>query len=80
MFFAVSGRQLEPILPQHFLAWHIPITHDPKSKYFENSEIISIKPTKQETFSAAIRAAIIETLEDVDHSDKVEIKIKIMQK
>jgi hypothetical protein len=54
MFFAVSGKQLEPILPQQFLSWHIPVAYDPKSKYFENSEIISIKFFRDFNFASLL--------------------------
>jgi hypothetical protein len=76
MFFAVSGKQLEPILPQQFLSWHIPVAYDPKSKYFENSEIISIKffSRFQLCFSASAVAMTLSP-EEFEYIDDIELEI-----
>jgi RecQ family ATP-dependent DNA helicase len=81
MFFAVSGQHLDPILPQSFLQWHIPLSRDPQSEYFPNSEIISIKffSRFQLCFSASAVAMSLST-DEYEFIDDIELDVPGMSK
>ncbi len=76
MFFAVSGQMLDPFLPQSFLQWHIPMSRDPFSQYFSNSDIISIKffARFQLCFSASAVAMTLAP-EEYEFCDDIELEI-----
>jgi hypothetical protein len=76
MFFAVSGQHLNPILPQSFLQWHIPLSRDPNSVYFSNSEIISIKffARFQLCFSASAVAMTLSP-DEYEYIDDIDLEV-----
>jgi hypothetical protein len=76
MFFAVTGQQLNPILPQSFLHWHIPLSRDASSDYFSNSEIISIKffARFQLCFSASA-VAITLSPDEYEYIDDIDLEV-----
>jgi RecQ family ATP-dependent DNA helicase len=76
MFFAVSGQNLDPFLPQNFLQWHIPLSRDMHSAYFSNSDIISIKffARFQLCFSASAIAMNLST-DEYEFIDDVDLDV-----
>jgi superfamily II DNA helicase RecQ len=81
MFFAVSGQMLDPFLPQSFLQWHIPMSRDPFSEYFSNSDIISIKffARFQLCFSASAVAMTLAT-DEYEFCDDIELEVPEISK